>query len=92
MVCPALGLVCERIAAPGIAALFLARYQAGLVARADPAGTMPLADVMRLLRIIDRCQYRSTEGCGCSGARCALGGRLVSPHDCFECVKVYGDS
>jgi hypothetical protein len=92
VVCPALPTVCQRVCDPGVAALFVARYQAGLVARADPSGVTPLADAMKWIRLIGRCQYRSTEGCGCSGARCALSARIVGPHDCVECVKTYGES
>jgi hypothetical protein len=37
---------------------------------------IPLAESLELLGLVKLCQYRSTAGCGCSGARCAL--RVVS--------------
>ena len=85
-------LVCERVEDPEFAARFLARYIEGLTHKAEPVPLVPVSEVMALLKIVHRCLYRSTEGCGCSGARCALAGRIVGPHDCLECVRTYGDS
>ena len=53
---------------------------------------MPTAEAVATLALIRRCPYRSTEGCGCSGARCGLTQRIVSHLDCLECAKRYGDS
>lgn len=49
------------------------------------------AETVAQVREINRCPYRSTVGCGCGGARCALrGGALVSHLDCLPCVRRYG--
>jgi hypothetical protein len=55
------------------------------------AGGRTAAEALALARAMKACQYRSTVGCGCSGARCALrAGRTVAHPDCFECLGRYG--
>ncbi len=55
----------------------------------DPA-LIPLAEALEMLRVVKLCQYRSTAGCGCSGARCGLRSAIVSHRDCLDCVERYG--
>lgn len=62
---------------------------------ADPPGSgparRPVAESAELARAMRACPYRSTEGCGCAGGRCALrGGAIVSHRDCFPCLERYG--
>lgn len=64
---------------------------------APPAATIAapprpdLAEAVGLVRRMNGCPFRSTEGCGCSGGKCALrGGAIVSHIDCFACVRTYG--
>lgn len=58
----------------------------------DMAGetVIPLDESLALHRLVHACPYRSTQGCGCSGARCGLSGRLVAPRECLECVRKFG--
>jgi len=51
---------------------------------------MPLAEALQLHRLMRRCPWRSTEGCGCTGARCGLRSAIVSHRDCLDCVRTYG--
>jgi hypothetical protein len=51
---------------------------------------IPLLEALELHRLVHRCQYRSTAGCGCSGARCGLRASFVSHRDCLACVQTYG--
>lgn len=54
------------------------------------AGRPPVHESLALTRSMNRCDFRSTKGCGCSGARCALrGGAIVSHVDCFDCLRRY---
>jgi hypothetical protein len=47
--------------------------------------------VMRWIRDMKKCPYRSKEGCGCWEGRCALrGGAMVGHPDCFQCLERYG--
>ncbi len=61
--------------------------------------TIPLPEALAALAIVRRCPYRSTAGCGCTGARCALRGLTphaprptphVSHRDCLDCARRYG--
>lgn len=52
--------------------------------------TIPLLEALKLHRQIHGCRYRSTTGCGCSGARCGLRSATVSHRDCLACVRTYG--
>jgi hypothetical protein len=52
---------------------------------------LPLAEAIKLHRLVQRCQYRSTTGCGCSGARCALRVDQVSHRECLDCALQYGE-
>jgi hypothetical protein len=59
--------------------------------RRPAAAGLPVAVAMQRTQAANRCEWRSTEGCGCAGARCALrGGAIVSHLDCFDCVGRYG--
>ena len=51
---------------------------------------IPLTESLELLRLVKLCRYRSTTGCGCSGARCGLQSAIVSHRDCLDCVRSYG--
>jgi hypothetical protein len=51
---------------------------------------IPLTESLELLRLVKLCRYRSTTGCGCSGARCGLRSAIVSHRDCLDCVRSYG--
>jgi len=51
---------------------------------------IPLTESLGLLRLVKLCRYRSTTGCGCSGARCGLRSAIVSHRDCLDCVRSYG--
>ena len=51
---------------------------------------IPLTESLALLRLVKLCRYRSTTGCGCSGARCGLRSAIVSHRDCLDCVRSYG--
>jgi len=51
---------------------------------------MPLAEALQLHRLMRRCPWRSTEGCGCTGARCGLRSAIVSHRDCLDCLRAYG--
>lgn len=52
---------------------------------------VPVSETIALIRSVKACQWRSTEGCGCSGSACALrGGSMVSHLDCFDCIRRYG--
>ncbi len=51
---------------------------------------MPLAEALQLHRLMRGCPWRSTEGCGCTGARCGLRSAIVSHRDCLDCVRTYG--
>ncbi len=57
-------------------------------ARAAPL--VPCNEAIAALALVKACPYRSTTGCGCSGARCALRGAIVNHRDCLECVQRYG--
>jgi hypothetical protein len=75
-----------RLAQPGETPL------AGSVPPPTPA-PIPLAESLPLLRLVNLCPYRSTAGCGCSGARCGLrSAATVSHRDCFDCVARYGNT
>ena len=58
--------------------------------RIPPLPPCPCAEAMKLHRLMHRCLWRSTEGCGCTGVRCGLRGVIVSHRDCLECVRIYG--
>ena len=58
----------------------------------EPQPLIPLAQVIAGLALVHRCPYRNATGCGCSGARCGLAGRIVSHRDCLDCVRRFGDS
>lgn len=59
-----------------------------LHARGLDAPRPDVAEAVELTRRMNACPFRSTEGCGCSGARCALrGGAIVSHLDCFACLR-----
>ena len=51
---------------------------------------IPLTESLELLRLVKFCRYRSTTGCGCSGARCGLRSAIVSHRDCLDCVRSNG--
>lgn len=51
---------------------------------------IPLAEALELHRLMHRCGYRSTTGCGCSGARCGLQSAMVSHRECLACVRTFG--
>jgi len=51
---------------------------------------IPLTESLELLRLVKLCRYRSTTGCGCSGARCGLQSAIVSHRDCLDCVRSCG--
>ena len=53
---------------------------------------IPLTESLELLRLVKLCRYRSTTGCGCSGARCGLRSAIVSHRDCLDCVRSYGSA
>lgn len=47
-----------------------------------------LAESIELTRQMKACPHRSTEGCGCAGARCSKkGGEIVTHIDCFGCLR-----
>ena len=51
---------------------------------------VPLAEALQLHFQMHRCPWRSTEGCGCTGARCGLRSAIVSHRDCLDCLQTYG--
>ena len=55
----------------------------------DPP-VVPLAQALEAHRLVRLCPYRSTAGCGCSGANCAVAGKRVSHRDCLDCMRNYG--
>ncbi len=57
---------------------------------ARAARLVPCNEAIAALALVMACPYRSTTGCGCSGARCALRGAIVNHRDCLECVQRYG--
>ena len=67
-------------------------YLASHTAELAPAQLPTVAVVRAGLLIVHRCLYRSTAGCGCNGAHCALASKFVSHRDCLVCVKDYGDA
>lgn len=55
--------------------------------RLPPSAT----EALELTKQMKACPHRSTEGCGCSGAKCGLlGGKKVSHRDCFSCDVLRG--
>lgn len=47
-----------------------------------------VAESLEMTRRMNACPSRSTEGCGCSGGKCAArGGAIVSHIDCFACLR-----
>ena len=48
---------------------------------------IPLTESLELLRLVKLCRYRSTTGCGCSGARRGLRSAIVFHRDCLDCVR-----
>ncbi len=99
--CPAAGyclawpIFCHLAAAepPDPVCLAHIRYRSGMpaeVAAAAPPGP-EAAEAIALARSMHACPYRSTRGCGCSGAKCGLrGGGFVAHPDCFACMSEFG--
>lgn len=57
------------------------------MATGEPPDRPTVAESVELTRRMNACPRRSTEGCGCSGGRCAArGGAIVSHIDCFACL------
>lgn len=66
----------------------LARGEAIGVAVAPEPPRPAVAESLDLTRRMRACPFRSSEGCGCSGGRCAArGGSAVTHLDCFACLK-----
>jgi hypothetical protein len=60
-------------------------------AKAPGPESITVTTSVALTRAMKSCPFRSIEGCGCTGGRCALrGGAAVSHLDCFPCVERYG--
>jgi hypothetical protein len=71
----------------------------------SPEDAARVAEALRLTAALHACPYRSTVGCGCGGARCALKlatvarngrteigrGGSVSHRDCYECIRAHGE-
>jgi hypothetical protein len=51
----------------------------------------PTALSVRLVRLMNACEFRSTDPtCGCTGGRCGLRAGVAVGHlDCFECIRRY---
>jgi hypothetical protein len=72
---------------PTIRAMSLSGREESRAPAIDPRpGVVEALERVQAMRV---CPYRSIpDGCGCSGARCALRrGATVSYADCFECLK-----
>lgn len=83
---------CDWASSGGLRRDRVAELSAELDAGMPDAAAPSASEAMALVRSMNACQYRSTVGCGCSGAACALRKTHVSHLDCFACVRAFGDS
>jgi hypothetical protein len=76
-----------------VVALAAGDRPSGVISRASlaPEKRLELAESLALTRSMRSCPFRSTRGCGCGGAACALRGSAGVNHvDCFACIRSYG--